>query len=280
LVPDFICEVVIRILEEYQLDITFYSIGKDFEFNLPKDCESYDALYIVRFFGSSNNSFIESIKSFSNLVIIDDVFSESPYVPERKAGWYSFNSLRKISAVSDMSFLYSNRTIDKVTDELVSFSELKYKGKHIKYRAINESKVLSYEAKYLKYFNDGEYALDRCCGIFKPSTTSILESLIFMKSIDVERVIRFKNYKVVTELISDIAMDIKSDFYSFAPIYVENRDEIIKKLRAYRVFLPVHWPRVDGRFNNLSDNIISIPLDSRYDMDDIRFVCLTINSIR
>lgn len=43
------------------------------------------------------------------------------------------------------------------------------------------------------------------------------------------------------------------------------------------IYLAVHWPNTNQIRNNISDRIISVPLDSRYNSKDILRICDLIN---
>ena len=59
------------------------------------------------------------------------------------------------------------------------------------------------------------------------------------------------------------------------PILVENRDEVQTKLAKKGVYAPVLWPidafarRVCENSAYVSDHMLSLPIDQRYDWDDI-----------
>lgn len=42
---------------------------------------------------------------------------------------------------------------------------------------------------------------------------------------------------------------------------------------GYNISLAVRWPAVTGGSNQLSHSILSIPLDSRYDKNDMKDIC-------
>jgi hypothetical protein len=276
LLPDFLCDVILDVLAEYDIDVDFYFVDNQLGYQLPEDLSPYDALYVIKFFGEMTASFEHAIATFKQCIIVDDVFSPYPQVLDISQSWYSFNSLRKISAVADFSMLYSNRPL-KFLDikPLTEFSALKYQAKQYKYDYFNSEK--GEELTYLSLFNQGESVLDKHKGIFSPSSISILESISFYQNLDAEQVCRRNNYAIVCSLLVDYHIPIQSECYSFAPILLPNRDAVRRKLMEHNIFLAIHWPQVPTipNVNNvLSGCILSIPLDSRYDVQDLRDLCL------
>lgn len=278
LFPDFFCQVIMDILQEYQIECGFYHIKDDFQFCLPDDAEKYDALYLIKFFGGTTDSLIKACSSFQSCIIIDDVFSPYPQTLKRSAPWYSFNSLRKISAIADFSLVYSNLPLaSKKTTVLDDFALLKYQAKKRKYEYLHDQK--GNEQDYLELFNQAEDILTESRGIFTPSASSMLESLRFFSKLDQETEIRQCNFRLINQLLPDYSVKIDSSFYSFAPLYLNNRDEIRSALMKINVFLAVHWPSSDAIRNSMYQSIISIPVDGRYSIDDIKSVCKLIQSM-
>ena len=65
---------------------------------------------------------------------------------------------------------------------------------------------------------------------------------------------------------------IRAPFYSFFPVFLDNRNFVIRNLMQHKIFLAVHWPSF-AKMNNISDHILSIPLDSRYSESEIKGIC-------
>ena len=269
LLPSFLCEVIVDVFTEYEVNIDFYDINTNFEFQLPKDLIHYDALYLIKFFGGTGDSFCDSISRFKKCIIIDDVFSPYPHVLERQPLWFSYNSLRKISPVADFSLLYSNYPIADIGKaDLASFALLKYEAKDLKNSYLKDK--IGDENKYLALFEKAEEILDRSRGIYRPSEKSIIEAINFFSRRDIESSVRKSNYQYIKSLLPELLLDIETEFYSFAPILLSNRDEIRRKLMEENIFLAVHWPKSELIPNRLSDSIISIPLDTRYSHEDFK----------
>ncbi|WP_392340481.1 hypothetical protein [Moritella marina] len=277
LLPDFLCEVILDVLAEYNIDVDFYSVDSQLGYQLPDDVSDYDALYLIKYFGATTASFACAVATFKQCIIVDDVFSPYPQVLDIRQSWYSFNSLRKISAVADFSMLYSNQRLKPLdVKPLIEFATLKYQAKQYKYDYLNTAQ--GEEQTYLNLFNQGESCLDTHKGIFSPSSRSVLESIDFYKYLDDERALRRKNYAVVCELLSEYSLPIQSDCYSFAPLLLPSRDAVRRRLMGHNIFLAVHWPEAKVVVNQLSHSILSIPLDSRYSEHDINVICQYIRS--
>ncbi|MEH6456402.1 MAG: hypothetical protein V7749_08780 [Cocleimonas sp.] len=278
LLPDFLCEVIIDVLREYQVSYDFYKVNKSLQFELPSNIGQYSCLYLIKYFGEVSKSFVNAVSKFNKCIIVDDVFSPYPHTLDSPQSWYSFNSLRKISALADFSMLYSNRPLSAVNIvHLPGFSEVKYQAKQCKYEYLSTGQ--GEENTYLSLFTQGESCLVDNKGIYFPSTRSISESISFYRKLDKEQVLRRKNYEIVSNELADFILPISSEYYSFAPVLLANRDEVKKGLTLHNVYLAIHWPEIYDVGNQLSDFILSIPLDSRYSEDDMYKVCDLILSL-
>jgi hypothetical protein len=272
LFPDFFCEVIMDIFKEYQIEFGFYHIKDNFQICLPDDSEKYDALYLIKFFGGITDSFTKACSSFQSCIIIDDVFSPYPQALTCNTPWYSFNSLRKISPISDFSLVYSNHPLKPINAEyLDEFSILKYQAKKNKFEYLHNNQ--GNEEEYLRLFTEAEDILSNSKGIFTPSTASMVESLRFFSKLENETEARKTNYQLINQLLPNNSVNIDASFYSFAPVFLTNRDEIRSELMKKNIFLAVHWPSSKVIKNTISQSIISIPVDSRYSVDEIKSVC-------
>lgn len=90
---------------------------------------------------------------------------------------------------------------------------------------------------------------------------------------------RVDNYRALLEELKDLALfqslppqTVPSGF----PIRVKNRDQVRQVLFDHEIFPPVHWaihgivPEVFKDSHNLSDEIMTLPCDQRYDRHDMK----------
>lgn len=245
LVPDFLCQIVIDVLQEYDIKITFYHINESLSFDFNETYKKYDAIYLIRYFGQTTHA-LETVLNQSDIpIILDDVFGiELP--PFSNANhWAYFNSLRKISPVADYSQVISNRGLTPIQDEsLPAFSQGKYSAKAKKSDFINTG--VGTEQVYLNEFMLAEDILDKSYGIYKPEDRSIYLCVQFYKSMQEEILKRKKNLALAKSLLhTDWYIDISPEFPSFLPLTLDGRDDIRRYLMDNNVFLAVHWGVVD-----------------------------------
>lgn len=55
LVPNFLCEVILDVLEEFKVDYTLYNVEKDLTTNLSDyDLDEFEVLFVIDYFGKEN----------------------------------------------------------------------------------------------------------------------------------------------------------------------------------------------------------------------------------
>lgn len=143
LVPDFVCQVVVDVLHEYDIHVDFYNVKESFEFSLPDCLDDYDALYIVKYFGHESATFKSVVNNSSLPLIIDCVFDVQLPEINTKAHWCYFNSLRKITVIADFSQIISNKPLLIVNKlRISSFSEKNIKRKKLNTNFYTHHKVM------------------------------------------------------------------------------------------------------------------------------------------
>lgn len=277
LVPNFLCQIVIDIIKEFNYDISFYHVNEKLEIELPQDVNNYDIIYVVKYFNIKIESMLKNIDLIKKTIIVDDVFSITPEVMNIDSAWYSYNSLRKISNISDISFIASNVCLVEINKKSLDvFSSLKYKGKDKKFKYINYQ--IGNEKEYLELFDESEEILNKSKDIYFPSDKSIYLSNEFNRNFHIIKKIRINNLNYINKKINkNILLKIDTDFPSFQPILINNRDNILSLLRTKNIFLAVHWPHLEDIKNDISDKILSIPVDQRYSYKDLDLIITILN---
>ena len=98
-----------------------------------------------------------------------------------------------------------------------------------------------------------------------------------MSGLEREYKLRKINYKILNGILSDKAIKINTIYPSFFILSVERKDDLRQYLSSKKIFCPVHWPQVDGVSNEISETLLSIPVDSRYDGKDMKIIASYVN---
>ena len=144
-----------------------------------------------------------------------------------------------------------------------------------------------YNAEYRKLFSECEGALDEDFKNREISKAS--EGILTGLSIYEEQNKRLNNLKYIKKHVTNelIEFVIKDDNIVplAVPIYIRNRDKLREYLINHNIFCAVHWPIVFNSGNRkqaekISEMILSLPVDSRYDMKDLCYMCEILNAYR
>lgn len=278
LLPDFLCGSITKIFAEQHINFKLYHINEDLAIDGDslKNLDEYDVLYVIDYFGNRDNYLLKIDNK--NLFIIEDAcFLPILEKPENIKNWISFNSFRKISYIADGSIMKSTVKLDEklIVNKEAPFVRLKYSGKNIKYEYIHKN--LFSEDSYLEISEEAKQLINAQKEIFSVSKISLFNIFNFYKNMDIENKTRATNYMVLEEYLNRSSIKIDPVFYSFFVLLVEKRDELRDRLFKEKVFLPVHWPKTIESGNTLYDKIISIPVDSRYTIDDMKAIAEIIN---
>jgi hypothetical protein len=281
LIPDFLCKVIIWVFDEYNIDYSFYHINNDLTIdkNSIKN-NNFDVLYVINYFGQKHQNINDFIDINNKIILEDCVFL--PFFKKKKEykHWIGFNSLRKISYLADGSFIQSTERLNDSyifkTDEVQEFVSLKYQAKKIKYEYIKEKKHT--EKAYLDIFQYAEDLIDKKKDINQISGISYNYLSDYLINLTKEYKIRKKNYQYLDKQISRFNIKIYTTLPSHYIIYCNNRDELRNYLFGRNIFLPVHWLKIEGLNNILYENIMSIPIDSRYNTENMGIIAKEINN--
>lgn len=272
LIPDFLCEVIENVLIQEAVNYKFYHILE----NLTIDTQSvldeqFDVFYTINYFGQLTH--IKHLHLDEKIVIEDNVFLYDFENRNNFKYWFGFNSFRKISSLADGSLIKTNLEIDatQIKQKEANFIEKKYQAKNIKYNYLTH--MIGEENNYIGLFEDGENLLDRQRDVFQMSKYSIFQMMQYDKV--VEQNISKKYYNFLYKNFTSYCLNNSVDFYSYFIIKTSKRDELRKYLFSKNIFLPIHWPESTQK-NTLYEEVISIPLFSRYSMNDMKYIAMSI----
>ncbi|MDD3118874.1 MAG: hypothetical protein PHQ27_06830 [Victivallales bacterium] len=268
LLPDFICASVIAVFQSVGADYAFYHVNSD----LTPDPDSifsqdFDALYLIDYFGRRPE--LSGFTGRGLIVIEDGVFLPEIELNDSFAAWAGFNSFRKITPAADGSVVRSTFPLptEKINLAAAPFAAVKYEGRHDKYDYFHHA--VGTEEAFLEKLRCGEKIIDGQQEIYHLSDTGFLALTRFFRDFASECRLRCRNWRVVAEELSDYALPVTPDFPSVFVMATERRDELREYLFSRNIFLPIHWPAPDRLDHELYSRIISIPVDSRYDVAEL-----------
>jgi hypothetical protein len=264
--PDFLCDVILDYAADFGFEIKFYSVNDNLVPLLPA-CQKNDVVYLINYFGDDKSGYLDAANT-DTIAIVDDVFHPLLRKPQSKGIYFTFNSLRKISQLPEISFLGSNFPITSPPATLSArFHHLNRLGKRLKHGvlATPEQSPTSDEQYYLDVLHQSELLRNKEKGPFRPSQESIFMLPDYYSRIRDEGRHRKARYQRCAQHIPDYTIPLNATAPSHAPLWVSRRDEALTELKHNAIFLPGIWPHnFSAPRSGLYDHLLCIPLDARF----------------
>ena len=269
------------------------TIDEDYLEGLLSDCRP-DAILTMNFYGSaSTRSAIAKVKAYNEKITVIEDFSHCTFCLDKvfndSVDFY-VTSIRKSIGICDGALVLSKKPTNKcfIGGVAPTFGEIRLVAQRQKGRyAFTKSSVD--KNVFLSEIRQGETMIDSLDGVHPISDIS--EKMIATINGEEIAFARRENMKHLWELLEGRVGMIPGlerclDGSPFSlPILVENRDIVQKKLAQEGVYAPVLWPicetakKVCKVSANMSDCMLSLPIDQRYNYDDIEDIASIVLNI-
>ena len=284
--PDWLCHTMVEAAERAKTEVVFYELNNDFKATLEAlDKSGYrdgEAVLMVNYFGLQDlNPTSRAIKDQypQSIVIEDDVQAywrfaeqENPYAD------YRFMSMRKAFAIPDGGLVKTSRPMPDVTGHN-TFAPLKVKAGVMKqHRGQDGIK----DEDYLALFRQGD---DLISENYDSRMSDDSKRLFAGTDFEQAKRQRRANAKVILEGLKSLGINPLIEVPAgavplFIPIYLENRDEVRRRMFQRQVFCPVHWP-LEGmdvkKGKEMAEHELSLIIDQRYAEKDMKLVLSLLN---
>ncbi len=276
--PDWLCHTMVEAAQKAGFEYDFYVLSPD----LKATVEALDAqgfrdgnlVLMVNYFGLQDlTSTSQAIKAaYPNAIVIEDdvqayyCFAEetNPYAD------YRFTSLRKAFAIPDGGLVYTKHPMPVAT-EPNTFAEWKIKAGVMK---MNRGKDGIKDEDYLALFEKGSELID---SDYDSMMSNDGKRLYAGTDFQQTQQCRKANSAYLLEGLKALGIKPLIDVPTnktplFVPIYLENRNEVRRRMFAHEVFCPVHWT-IEGMHlktgKDMAEHELSLIVDQRYAKEDI-----------
>lgn len=285
--PDLICKSIHDASQAAGKAREIYQIGMDFMHNagVEANWQASTIVFVMHYFGVCNYSLIRKAKK-AGLTVVSDVthllFDTERLKEVAFLSDFLIASLRKSGPFPDGGFVSS----------FVKHPVVPNRGFREEFFSLRASGLLSRGFSAKENFLDDENFLllrkaeeildesdpaDFACSFFSRKLTHTISIPISTAAIRQNIAILtdgLRNYVDVSGLETLITPYFPCIFES-----TEKRNMVRKKLASRKIFCPVHWPSKDLPLPSpISDLILSIPCDARYDQRLMHFTVETIDS--
>ena len=259
-IPYFLCDSVSGLCKREGYVYEYYNITEDFLPIFEKNLEDGEYLYIVNYYGQIDNYNIICLKNKFKNIIFDNVqaFFQKPV-----EGIDTVYSCRKFFGVPDGGYIATNAVLIEDLENDIS----KDRMKHILGRF--EGKCAS------DYYGDFKANDHSFVELELRSMSKLTHNIL--GAIDYEAVMqkREENFTFLHKYLGDknkLKLRIPVGPYAY-PFYCENGMAVKKKLAEKKIFVATLWPNVldmEGTLEkDYAENILPLPCDQRYDLEDM-----------
>jgi hypothetical protein len=263
-IPYYLCNSVSDMLRRNGCVFEYYNVDTAFMPIFNKTLADDEYLYVVNYYGQLTEEKVLNLKQQHAQIILDNTqaFFQKPL-----AGIDTIYSCRKFFGVPDGAYLSTDvkikeeLTVDISRDRMTHILG-RYEGSASEYYSNYQKNDESFKDEPLKYMSKLAHNI--------------------LGAIDYERArrIRNENYAYLeSKLDRRNKLNLTTPYGAFSyPFYIENGIEIRKALTIKKIFIPTLWPNVLDETpigsieHNYTANILPLPCDQRYSIDDMKCI--------
>ncbi|GAB2459627.1 hypothetical protein GCM10011375_09570 [Hymenobacter qilianensis] len=260
--PFFSCDVLLEPIERVGIEYEFYSISECFEpiFDFKK-IKKHQALLYINYFGLKNK-FINGLQDIAGNVIIDN--SQS-FFSAPLAQMDTFYSPRKFFGVPDGAYLY--------TDTLL-FDDIKMDTSFERFEHLLRRIDVGAENGYDYFIKNDKSLSGKPILQMSNLTRSLLQSIEYPCIILKRR----ENFIFLHQLLkkhNTLKIYLEDEDVPMAYPFYSKKPKVRSQLLANKVFTPIYWKNVLSWVDNNTveydyvENIVYLPIDQRYGLDDL-----------
>ncbi len=271
LLPDYLCNSITKTVQDYGMPYVFYHIQN----NLYPDWEALEgelvpncAVLLINYFGVIDLTHIVDLLRKSTTfphIILDDVQNYFGFA--RIDHDYAFSSHRKWFSVPDGAMVSKKDGEISAPTGQNMFASYKYAGNLLKGMAEVPDEVSLFLLEKGERLLENDY-LVTCSEYGKRGYARIN-----FREIETRRK---QNAEYLHRELSRIGIEhayMEDTVPLFIPTFLEERDNVRKKMFQENIYTPVHWPYVSaelsGTGNVLYDQELSLICDQRYNLKDM-----------
>ena len=289
LMPAYCCHSMVDPFEKAGWKVVYYRLNEDLTADLDYLAQTLEeerpkAILTMNFYGSASTK--EAVacvkKSGPECKVIEDfshcTFSLADiYNPQVD---YYVTSIRKSVGLCDGSVIISKESLDEsfIEEGETEFVSVRKNSQKLK-AEYTYSQDKERKGVFFPELRKQEGELDAFEGVHRMSNTG--KEMLQVINGSMIRFARKQNMKHILDLLAGKVESILgierclSGAPFSLPILVKNRDEVQQKLAKRGVYAPVLWPICDEAraicpvSARMADEMLSIPIDQRYNYDDI-----------
>lgn len=262
-IPYYTCDSILEPINKLDIKYTFYSINENLEFFEDITLAENEYIIYTNYFGIKDKYINTLIEKYKNQIIIDN--AQALYSEPTSNCIYS---PRKFVGIPDGGIVFTNTDID-ISKYPIDESFNRCSQLLIRYDRGASEGYSEFKANSLKLKNNN---IKQISNLTKRLISSIDFEEIKKRRID-NFIFLHNNLKAANKLkIDDI------NYFKCPLVYPFLTDDVKlkSKLIENKIYVATYWPNVfewckEGDFEyKLAKQLIALPIDQRYDIDDMK----------
>lgn len=294
--PSFTCDTVFEPFLEAGYEVYYYPVGRDLKTTSDSILETvlkHDASIVLfhRYFGFDTldgqvDKMCEILRGLGKFSIEDCTQCLYSNISRAQSD-FTVGSIRKWTGTPDGGFaVCRNAKFEgKPNQADIELEQAKIKASFAKYRFLFEH--AGNKEDMLEMYREAESILNNQKQIYAISKmTSMVQANLNRRELESMRI---ENYKTLVDHLNSHVKPILSFGKEkvvplYLPVLVEERAALQKQLVSNSIYAPVVWPKDEKQLTqcdgaeNAYEHLLCIPIDQRYDADDMNRIKEVINS--
>lgn len=264
--PFYTCDVMLEPIKKLNIKYEFYSIRNNFEpiFDFHK-VKLSDVFVYTNYFGICNHIVKELSELCENLIIDNSqAFFSRPL-----ADIDTFYSARKFFGIPDGAYLYTNKQINENLKTDISYQRFEHLLGRID---------ISAEEFYDEFKRNDDLLINQSIKRMSNLTHTLLSTIDY-RSVSERRQRNFLFLHTHLKSINELNLNIDSAAVAMIyPLLINNGNKIKNHLINNKIFVATYWPHVENLVDAnstemyLFTNLVCIPVDQRYDDNDMETI--------
>lgn len=276
--PDYLCNTMVDAAVKAGCDYAFYELDEKFQVSVGalehSGFSDGNIVVLVNYFGLMDLcGSAKLIKdSYPNAVVVEDDVQAYYSFAEKTNPYsdYRLTSYRKTFAVPDGAPVYTLHAMPAVLNPN-TFAPYKIEGG---VKKMNRDSLGIDDSEYLALFEEGSRLIDdNYDSVMSDDSRKLLAGTDFNQVKKQRRTNAQYLLNGLRQLGIRTLLPIPDDCVPlFIPIWLDNRNDVRKRMFANEIYCPVHWP-LDGldvkKGKEMAEHELSLIVDQRYDKNDI-----------
>ena len=271
LIPSFMCEAVFGLCKRYDVAMDFYEVGYDLK---PKGIRLQEGeyLYLVNYYGQLSADEIKGYLEKYKKVIVDNT---QAYFDDPVEGVETIYTCRKYFGVPDGGILYTDSKLKREIPRSESFDQMQYL-------------LGRFERTASEFYEQSTFNNDRFDGQPTLRMSKLTENLLCGIDYEFIKNRREENFTYLDNLFRDrnrLTLNLPAGPFCYPLMVTDKALDIRKALAKEKIYIPVLWPNVVKDSTaatmdyDLAMNILPLPCDQRYRLDDMKYMAYKIISL-